>query len=74
MNIHLNERANGVYLPQSAEAAYRSLGPYHPPLTARGYFQALWNRLRQFENASPDVIRDELQRVAHELVEGRFYP
>jgi hypothetical protein len=60
--------------PQTSAAAeaYPSLGPYHRTLHSDEYVAKLWNRLSPYEGASANVLRDQVQRVAHEMALGVF--
>ena len=81
-NIHLDEAANGVWLPrQKMINDYTSagkgnwlegLGPVHEGNNTYAYMDAIRDRLLPVQGQPADVIRDELQRIAKEIVEGTF--
>jgi hypothetical protein len=48
------------------------LGPVHEGPGTQAYMTALRDRLRLVQVQPPDVIRDELQKIGKEIVEGTF--
>lgn len=73
-NVHLNEAANGAYIPSNLPTSrdFPSLGPSHPTVNTNAYKSALRDRLLALPSPNGDKIRDELQRIASELIDGTF--
>jgi len=69
--IDIDEAANGVFLPRSSKFADQmpELGPPHSRIHTDNYYSALETRLG---SVAPGEVRDELQRIAVELVTGDF--
>ena len=72
--VHLNEAANGIYLPQFTSVAdeFSGLGPVHSKLHTTTYRENVWNRLSGIQNPNGQAVREELQRIALEIAEGQF--
>lgn len=80
--IHIDEAANGVWLPRQKmidEYAARGqskwldgLGPRHEGSHRASYSDEVFERLRPLRGQPPDVIRNTLQQIAKELIEGTF--
>ena len=48
------------------------LGPLHSGFHSKAYSEAVANRILPLDGRPADVIRDELQLIANELIEGTF--
>lgn len=80
--IKVDEAANGVWLPMQKmindyQAAGKAnwldgVGIPHENIHTPVYKNAVLQRLRAVQGQSANVIRDELQSIAKELVEGTF--
>jgi hypothetical protein len=80
--IHIDEAANGVRLSGDAVIyAYtkdgrldwlEGLGPRHQGSHSPAYRIAVRDRILPLDGQPPDIIRNELQKIAHELIEGTF--
>jgi hypothetical protein len=80
--IHADEAANGVLLKRQAivnEYAAKGqadwldgLGPLHEGRHSEAYSQAVLERLTLVRGQPADVIRNELQKIAQELIDGTF--
>ena len=66
--IDINEAANGVFLPRSSSVA-RPPATTHSRLHTNRYYEALNDRLQR---AVPGTVKQQLQRIADELANGRF--
>lgn len=81
--IHIDEAANGVWLPRQKmidEYAARGqanwldgLGPLHEGRHSEAYSNAVLARLNVVRGQPADVIRNELQQIAQELIDGTFH-
>jgi hypothetical protein len=80
--LHIDEASNGVWMPTDLiideyNAAGRAdwlqgVGPRHQGSHTGAYHQAVTARLTPLDGQPAAVIRDELQKIANELVEGSF--
>lgn len=80
--IHIDEAANGVWLPRQKmldEYAARGqsnwldgVGPRHEGSHTQRYSDAVAKRIIRLDGLGADVIRNELQSIAKELIEGTF--
>lgn len=60
--------ANGVFLPSSSKYAIDNAVP-HANVHTNVYYENVFNRLN---NVQPNKVRDELQKIADELLNGTF--
>ncbi|CAN5539928.1 hypothetical protein BH09VER1_BH09VER1_23980 [soil metagenome] len=69
--IDIDEAANGVFLPRDAEYEKQlpGFGPPHSKIHTDAYYIALSDRLSSVPSGQ---VRDELQKIASELIEGTF--
>ncbi|HLP84654.1 MAG TPA: polymorphic toxin-type HINT domain-containing protein, partial [Phycisphaerales bacterium] len=74
VGVNLNEAANGVYIPHRRAVAeqYGSLGPAHVNIHTSTYMSTLRQRLEAIPSPTGQTVRDELQKIAHEISENRF--
>lgn len=74
-NIHLNEAANGVFLPhfpRTAEA-YPSLGKIHNfEFHADAMAKKVADRLEAAAPGGKTAVQDELQRIANDIADGNL--
>ena len=80
--IHIDEAANGVWLKrdmmtrlyqnQMREGWLDGLGPRHEGSHSQSYSDAVADRILPLDGQPADVIRNELQLIGKELVEGSF--
>lgn len=80
--IDIDETANGVWLKRDAmtreytaqgrEEWLEGIGPRHEGPHSPAYSRAVRNRIEPLDGQPADVIRDELQKIAKELIEGTF--
>ena len=66
--IDINEAANGVFLPSSSKYAIDNAVP-HANVHTNVYYREVYDRLKV---AQPGKVRDELQKIADELLNGTF--
>ncbi|WP_281309610.1 AHH domain-containing protein [Flavobacterium flavigenum] len=66
--IDINEAANGVFLPSSSKYAIDEAVP-HANVHTNLYYEKVFERL---EAAQPGKVREELQKIADELLNGTF--
>lgn len=71
--LHLNEAANGVFVPQRLATAedYPSLGKVHgTDFHAAVMAKKVADRLEATAPSGKTAIQDELQRIANDIVSG----
>jgi hypothetical protein len=66
--IDINEAVNGVFLPSSSKYAIDSAVP-HANVHTKVYYEEIFNRLN---SAASGKVREELQKIANELLDGTF--
>jgi hypothetical protein len=67
-NIDINEAANGVFLPKSSKYVIDDALP-HANIHTNTYYDNLYDRLK---NVPKENRRNELQKIAEELLNGSF--
>jgi hypothetical protein len=71
-DIHLNEAANGVFVPHFRVTAekYPSLGRIHGSFHSDAMAQIIADRLEAAALGGPTAVRDALQRIANDIANG----
>ncbi len=72
--IDIDEAANGLFLPgnEGLRRKMPELGPAHTKIHSNAYYTALNNRLNDVAGADSGAVRNELQKIAVELIKGDF--